>query len=332
MAKTSRASRNAKSVAPAASVTPIQINHAESVDSGEQSLTDLIDSLNAPAISAASDEVIESAIDDSAIAAAVSGAEAIDEMVAAATPDGDAGSAAPTGSESDVKPAPVKLTKEERAAAKALADAAKKEARAAAKALKAAEKAAADAGKPAPVPRKHYSDKTERLKDRVGTDLPGYSVLTMADAGVTAEELTAVMDKTMGIIKAMNGKAQNWAVKFIEFLAGKKPALSEVTGRIFKVLNRDGHLTTGNDGNVYKDLVSKPYSPGAARAMSGNNLIMLKALQVIKEDGKGKFIANPDSLLMIKVNSMLFAAPAAPVVEGEAPTVDETTEEAVTAE
>jgi hypothetical protein len=96
----------------------------------------------------------------------------------------------------------------------------------------------------------------------------------------------------------------------IEFLAGKKASMSEVTSRILTLLHKDGFVTTGNDGNVFKDLVARPYSPGAARAMGGNNIGMLTDLKLIVADGKGKFVANPDSLLLIKANSMLFPAAA----------------------
>lgn len=171
-----------------------------------------------------------------------------------------------------------------------------------------------DTSKKIAMPRKRYTDKGERLKDKLGTGLGDYTVLTLADAGVSDEELQAKMDETLTIIKGLNKKAQNWAVKFIEYLAGKKSSMSEVTSRTLTVLSRDGFITTGNEGNMLKDLVAKPYSMGAARAMGGNNLAALLGLKVVVEDGKGRFIANPDSLLLAKAKSMMaaVATPAAP--------------------
>ena len=263
-----------------ASADALVLNHAESIDAGDFALNELIASLDAPG-----DDYVEESIeaeapaemDDEMLEAAVSGAEATEAMIIAATPSGvvDA-SAIPTGDVSDVVPVKTKTKKEPKE---------KKEA----------------------APRKHYSDKTERLKDKLGADLAGYSILTLADAGVTDEELGAKVEETMNIVKSMNGKSQIWAVKFVEYLAGKKSSISEVTGRILRLLNKDGFIQTGATGNLYLDLIAKPYSPGAARAMGGNNLAMLSFLKLIQADGKGRYVANPDSLLLLKANGMLFA-------------------------
>lgn len=174
-----------------------------------------------------------------------------------------------------------------------------------------AEEGAEEGAAPAKVkreakPRKFYSDQTERLRDNLGDNLQGYMVLTAADADLDEEALKKCMSDTLALIKDMNKKEQKWAAKFIEFLAGKKSSLSEVTHRMLKVLERDGHISMGTEGNAYKDLLAKPYSPGAARAMGGNNLGMLKDLKVVVADGaKGRYIANPDSLLLAKAKSML---------------------------
>lgn len=282
-----RAPRSSTKAATTAKTAPaLVLNHTESIDAGDLALDELIASLSAP------DEILETpvtsaaavetapVIDDAMLSAAVSGAEATEIMVAEATPMGVTEGAAPTGDATDVVVAPVKK-----------------------------EKAAKEPKAPA-VPRKHYTDKTERLKDKLGAGLSEYSVLTLADAGVNEDELKVVMEKTMEIIRTMNKKESNWAVKCIEFLAGKKSSISEVTGTILKLLHTDGYITTGNDGNVFKTLVARPYSPGSARAMGGNNVGFMKDLKMIIADGKGKFVANPDSLLLMKANSMLFA-PAA---------------------
>lgn len=283
-----RAPRSSTKAAKVAKTAPaLVLNHTESIDAGDLALDELIASLSAP------DEILETpittaaaaeaapAIDDAMLNAAVSGAEATEIMVAEATPMGVTEGAAPSGDATDVvAAAPTKK-----------------------------EKVAKEPKAPA-TPRKHYTDKTERLKDKLGAGLSEYSVLTLADAGVNEEELKVVMEKTMEIIRTMNKKESNWAVKLIEFLAGKKSSISEVTGTILKLLHTDGHITTGNDGNVFKTLVARPYSPGSARAMGGNNVGFMKDLKMIIADGKGKFIANPDSLLLMKANSMLFAPTA----------------------
>lgn len=213
---------------------------------------------------------------EEALNAAVNTAQAVEASLAQATPDGvvEAG-AVPTGTATDVV-------------------------------VEKAEKV-----KKVAVPRKHYSDKVERLKDRMGENLAGFTVLTIADAEVADADLKAVMDSTLAIIKAMNKKEQARASMMLEFLAGKKPKPNEILERAIKVLNRDGFISTGNDGNLFKDLVARPYSHGAARAMGGNTVSMLADLKLLVADGKQKFVGNPESLLLMKANSMILAAPAA---------------------
>ena len=207
-------------------------------------------------------------------------AEAAALMIESATPDTDDGSA-PTGEGSDV-----------------VATAPKKER----------------------VPRKHYSDKVERLKDRMGASLGEYMVLTAADAMVEDEAaLQATMDATLQIIRDMNSKEKNRASGFIEFLSGKKAKLNNVLERVLSVLERDGYVQTGNEGNVFKDLLSRPYSPASARAMGGNTISMFADLKVILAEGKGRFVANPDSLLLAKAKSMLTAAAKAPAPAASEP-------------
>lgn len=209
---------------------------------------------------------------------AVTRAEATEAMLAAATTEEVVEGAAPTGDAADVEPAKAKRA--------------------------------------APT-RKHYADKIERLKDRVGAALPEYAVLTAADA-VDEAALGEVVERTLGIIRNMNSKEKNRASNFIEFLSGKKAKLNEVLERVLRVLDRDGFLTTGNEGNVMKDLIARPYSPASARAMGGNTIGMYADLKVIIPDGKGRFVANPDSLLLAKARALLGAAPvtaAGPVID-----------------
>jgi len=81
-----------------------------------------------------------------------------------------------------------------------------------------------------------------------------------------------------------------------------------VLERVLKVLDRDGYLQTGAEGNVIKDLLARPYSMASARAMGGNTIGVYADLKLIVPDGKGRFIANPDSLLLAKARSLLAVA------------------------
>jgi hypothetical protein len=252
------------------------------IDEGGESLDAVLQALETPVPGAAA---VETVIEDSALDAAIVSAEATEASLAVATPEGvvEAG-AVPSGTTSDAEPIAAATTET--------------------KAKKVA------------TPRKHYSDKVERLKDRMGAGLAEYTVLTMEDAGVDPAELQAKMDETLVIIKAMNKKEQARASMFIEFLAGKKAKPNEVLDRALRVLARDGKITTGKDGNLFLDLVAKPYHPASARAMGGNTIGMLADLKVLVADGKQVFKGNPDSLLLAKANSLIFA-PTAGTTEPE---------------
>lgn len=246
-----------------------------------------------------SDEVIEPAIETDAepvvleaslpstedLEAAVIGAETAELMSAAASEEGNDGSA-PTGTASELV----------------------------------GETAAAGAEKKAPTPRVRYTDKVERLKARVGDQLAEYSVLTTAEVPMDDAALNEVMERTMDIIRAMNKKVGNRGVGFIEWLSGKKTSLNNVLERTLRLLKDDGYLQTGDEGNLMKNLLARPYSQASARAMGGNTVVMFKELKVILpvEGNKGRFVANPDSLLLAKAMSMLAGAPAADTAPTEA--------------
>jgi hypothetical protein len=182
-----------------------------------------------------------------------------------------------------------------------------------------AEPAKKGKGKKAPaepkpkVERKFYSNKADRLVDRIGTErLSEFTVLTAADAGITDEDVQKAMAATMALIKGMSGKKQNRASFLIEFVANKRAKLNPVLDRVLRVLARDGHITTGNEGNMLQDLVKGAgYTGAAARAMGGNTVAMFADLKLLVADGKGKFVGNPESLLLTKVNAMLGLAPGA---------------------
>ncbi|QFZ84571.1 hypothetical protein GFK26_18255 [Variovorax paradoxus] len=165
--------------------------------------------------------------------------------------------------------------------------------------------ALADAPAAPKIPRKHYANKVDRIKDRLGAGAADYTVLTLADAGVSDEDLKNVMDSTFAIIQGMNKKEQNRASLLFDFLSGKKATLNTVLEKTLRVLHRDGHITTGKDSNLITELLGKPYSIGSARAMSGNTVGMYADLKLLKADGKGRFVANAESTLLAAANAKL---------------------------
>lgn len=285
----------------------VQIDMITAATPEDAALSELMSMLNAdPAAVDSTDEVIEAtapelpvfdptaevpipapAATHDELTAAVAAAESVESMIAAATPDVPDGSV--SGDDSDVSAATPEggaKPKKER------------------------------------TPRKHYTNKAERIKDRLGEALPEYvSALTLDDAAKldSEEAVTTATAETMTLIAGMSKKKQNRAGFLLEFVSGKKDKLNAVMKLALTVLNRDGYLTTGKEGNYLAALLAVPYSPAAARAMGGNTVAVFEDLKLITPDGKGRFIANPDSLLLAKVNSMLgFGAD-----EGESPDAGE---------
>lgn len=201
-----------------------------------------------------------------------------------------------------------KLTDEEKAAKKKAQDDARdaaREKRRIEREEKAAKRAAEKAAKPAPVPRKHYASKVERIADKLGDKLGDYTVLTLSDASLTGDELAAKQQETLDIVKNAGSKVQNRMTLLMEFVAGKSSKLNEVIARAFKLLHTEGKLTVGEKGNFHQNLLAKPYSPAAARAMGNNTLAAMRDFKVIAKNADGEYVANPESLVLMKVNAML---------------------------
>lgn len=256
-----------------------------------------LDAGSAPAAVAGADEIIEPAMDDSddsVIEPNLTAAVATDDDLEAMLAD------TPVADPEPVEAAPVDK-KADREAKKAADRAAKKADREAKK----AEREAKKAEKPAPVPRKHYASKVERITDKLGEKLGDYTVLTLSDAALTGDELAAKQQETLDLVKGAGVKVQNRMTMLLEFVAGKSGKLNEVIERAFKLLKADGHITVGEKGNFHQNLLAKPYSPAAARAMGNNTLAAMREFSVICKNESGVYVANPESLIYIKVCSML---------------------------
>lgn len=217
-----------------------------------------------------------------------------------------------TGAAEVVEIAEAEAAKDAKAALKAKKKADQEAARAAAatkrkeeREAKAAARAAAAAAKPAPVPRKHYASKVERVSDKLGEHLGDYTVLTLSDAQLTGDELKAKQQETLDVLSKAGVKVQNRMTLLLEFVAGKSSKLNEVIARAFTLLHKDGHIKTGDKGNLHENLLSKPYSPSAARAMGNNTIAAMRDFKVIVKDEEGKYVANPESLILMKVNGMM---------------------------
>ncbi|SAL87991.1 hypothetical protein AWB67_07513 [Caballeronia terrestris] len=102
----------------------------------------------------------------------------------------------------------------------------------------------------------------------------------------------------------------------LDFLSGKTAKPNEILERALDVLAADGKITTGDNGNLHKNLIAKPYSPSAARAMGRNTVtIMQKTKMIVAGANKGEFLPNPKSLFLLIAEQNL--DPASPAVADE---------------
>jgi hypothetical protein len=74
--------------------------------------------------------------------------------------------------------------------------------------------------------------------------------------------------------------------------------------RAFKVLAHDGLLTSGIEGNLQKNYLSRPYAPGTASAQANQIFQLFPALKLTIRD-KGRMVPNPDSVLLTTILTKL---------------------------
>lgn len=85
--------------------------------------------------------------------------------------------------------------------------------------------------------------------------------------------------------------------------------LNTVILRTIDLLMRDGHLTFGIKGNLYRDLLLQPYTTGTANAQAGQMASLLPMLKIVLNNGAGTFVPNPKSILLMRLKIELGLTP-----------------------
>lgn len=119
-------------------------------------------------------------------------------------------------------------------------------------------------------------------------------------------ELLALLNKRPGT--GEGGSTQKKVAEKVVMLFGwlkNGGKLNEVMLRTFTVLAKDGHLTSGDKGNLHAELLAKPYSVGTARAQAGQMFAMLPMLKVVSKEEKGRYTLNPNSMIFDAVKAQL---------------------------
>lgn len=142
---------------------------------------------------------------------------------------------------------------------------------------------------------------THKPGDRLVALLGGKDWLQFikSDDMLAAEKRAEKFIEDMNDREAIADKVKDKAIMLLTWMASGKDvaALNEVLLRTFKVLFRDGELTSGKNGNLQVDLLGKPYSPGTA-ASQANQMFMLLPILGVTVREKGRMVINAESAIV----------------------------------
>jgi hypothetical protein len=149
-----------------------------------------------------------------------------------------------------------------------------------------------------------FNKQSERILHNLGDKTGDFMLLELKDAELTGDKLKERNKEVLALIDAIPAKkVGEKALQLFKWMHNGGD-MNEVMRRAFTLLAKDSQLESGDKGNLQTDLLKKPYSVGTARSQSNQMFMLMPALKItIKE--KGRMVANPDSLILMKVNSIL---------------------------
>ena len=154
---------------------------------------------------------------------------------------------------------------------------------------------------------------SEVLVAKLGEKTAEMLLLEVGDVELDPAALEAKQKDLLALLNARPGTAEGGstqkkvAEKIVMLFGWLKNGgtLNEVMRRTFAVLARDGEITSGDKGNLHAELLAKPYSVGTCRAQAGQMMAMLPMLKIASKTEKGKLVANPESLILMKAKAEL---------------------------
>jgi hypothetical protein len=154
-----------------------------------------------------------------------------------------------------------------------------------------------------PKPRLTFSKPAAKIQHVLGEKLGETLILEASDAALDATALKAKQDETL---KAIDGLAKKVGEKAVQLFQTIKTGgkLNEVMQRAIEVLVKEGSITSGDKGNLQTNLLSK-YTLGTARSQSNQVFCLFPVLGITKKDGKGKQVANADSVILATMRTKL---------------------------
>ncbi|WP_323016402.1 hypothetical protein [Castellaniella sp.] len=146
--------------------------------------------------------------------------------------------------------------------------------------------------------RRHHANMVDRMRDTLADHFDDAMLLTVAERALNGEARKTKASENATMIRGLGKKAAHRATFLIEHAQGRTEKLNGVMRLALDTLTKDERLTTGKDGNLVAALVASGKTAATSRAMAGNTIIAMKALQIIRVAGDQAFIANPDSALL----------------------------------
>lgn len=148
-----------------------------------------------------------------------------------------------------------------------------------------------------------FSKQSDRIAHGLGDKLSEFMLLEIEDATLSGDDLKAKNAEVLASIDATAKKVGEKANMLFKWM-NKGGDLNEVMTRAFKVLVRDGELTSGDKGNLQLELLAKPYSLGTARSQANQIFMLFPTLKITMKE-KGKMVPNPNSLIFMKAKAQL---------------------------
>jgi hypothetical protein len=154
---------------------------------------------------------------------------------------------------------------------------------------------------------------SEVLNARIGGKTDEMLLLEVGDIELAPDVLKKKQADLLTLLNTRPGtggtgstqkKVAEKIVMLFDWMA-KGGKLNEVIRRAFEVLASDGEIISGDKGNLHAALLAKPYSVGTCRAQAGQIFAMFQMLKIVNKVEKGRFVANPDSLILMKAKADL---------------------------
>lgn len=159
------------------------------------------------------------------------------------------------------------------------------------------------------------SKASEVLKARLNGDVSSDLILELGDLELSPEELQSKQSALLDILnvrphQSKDASTQKKVAEKVVMLFGylkNGGNLNEVLRRTFTVLAKDGYVQMGKTGNLFLNLLEKPYSVGTANAQGGQMLQMLPLLKIALPDpsNKGRLVVNPNSVIFARMLTLL---------------------------